>query len=125
MAQFETIEIIKKLTKKLNKDDRTVLRQKTYRIDGKEIGKGPNEAYNKEKRDFKKKPRKGAEAAQHQKWKGVCGEATVIIHDENHPRYAELYERWKVQVEGMPDAATCGKRIMQFPNFVRSVLSHE
>ena len=125
MAQFETIEIIKKLTKKLNKDDRTVLRQKEYRIGEKVICKGPKEAYNKEKRDFKKKPRKGAEAVQHAKWTDVCCVATMIIHDENHPRYKELYERWEAQVEGMPDAATDGKRILQFPNFVRSVLSHE
>jgi len=125
MAQFETIDAIEKLTGKLSRNDRTVMRQKKYSINGKTVGLGPKEAYNKEKRDFKRKPRRGDEAMLHERWTEVCRQATAIIHDENHPRYQELYERWVAQIEGKTDALLGKKRILQFPNFVRSVLIHE
>lgn len=124
MAQFETIDAIEKLTGKLSRKDCTVMRQKKYSINGKVVGFGPKEAYNKEKRDFKRKPRRGAEAVQHDRWTETCRKATAIIHDENHPRYKELHERWGAQIDGKPDAVL-GKKILQFGNFVRSVLSHE
>ena len=125
MAQFETIDVIEKLTGKLSRKDRTVMRQKKFYINGKIIGMGPKEAYNKEKRDFRRKPRRGAEAAQNERWTAVCREATIIIHNERHARHKELHDRWEAQISGKPDVVLGKKRILQFPNFVRSVLSHE
>ena len=125
MAQFETIDAIEKLTGKMSRTDRTVMRQKKYKINGKIVGMGPKEAFNKEKRDFRRKPKKGAEAAQNERWTAVCHEAKTIIGNEHHARYKELHDRWEAQISGKPDAALGKKRILQFPNFVRSVLSHE
>lgn len=68
MAQFETIDAIEKLTGKMSRTDCTVMRQKKFKINGKIVGLGPKEAFNKEKRDFRRKPRRGAEAAQNERW---------------------------------------------------------
>ena len=99
--------------------------EKKYKINGKIVGMGPKEAFNKEKRDFRRKPKKGAEAAQNERWTAVCHEAKTIIGNEHHARYKELHDRWEAQISGKTDAALGKKRILQFPNFVRSVLSHE
>lgn len=126
MARFTTTAVLDDLTGKLSRTDRIVMRQKKYRLpSGKIVKCGPKEAFARDTRDYKRSPRTAAEEVQNNKWKAVCQEASRIIHDEGHPRYAELYERWLSQAKGHADPVT-GKRIIaQFGNFVRSVLIHE
>ncbi len=126
MAIFTTAAGIEELTGKLNKKDRIVMRQKTFRLpDGKIIKRGPKEAFARDRRDYKHSPRTAAEEVQNSKWKEVCQEASRIIHDTGHPRYAELYERWLNQANGYADPIT-GKRIIaQFGNYVRVILLRE
>ena len=126
MAIFTTAAGIEDLTGKFNKQDRIVMRQKTFRLpNGKIIKRGPKEAFARDKRDYKHSPRTAAEEIQNSKWQAVCQEASRIIHDAGHPRYAELQERWIRQANGHRDPVT-GKRIIPlFGNFVRAVLSHE
>lgn len=126
MAIFTTAAGIEELTGKLNKKDRIVMRQKTFRLpDGKIIKRGPKEAFARDRRDYKHSPRTAAEEVQNSKWKEVCQEASRIIHDSGHPRYAKLYERWLNQANGHADPIT-GKRIIaQFGNYVRVILLRE
>ena len=107
MAIFTTAPGIDDLTGKLSKRDRIVMRQKEFRLpNGKIIKYGPKEAFARDKRDYKRSPRTPAEEVQNSKWQAVCQEASRIIHDEDHPRYAELYERWINQANGKPDPVT-------------------
>ena len=81
-------------------------------------------------RDYKRSPRTEAEKAQAQLWQEVCRDASVIIKDKNHPRYAELRARWNAQFKGGADAelnAGKDKRVIygMFPVFVRMVLLTE
>lgn len=126
MAIFTTAPGIDDLTGKFSRTDRIVMRQKKFHLpNGKIIKCGPKEAFARDKRDYKRSPRTAAEQVQRDKWQAVCQEATRIIHDETHPRYAELYERWLRQANGHRDPVT-GKRIIaQFGNFVRAVLNKE
>ena len=126
MAIFTTAPGIDDLTGKLSRTDRIVMRQKKFRLpNGKVIKRGPKEAFARDKRDYKRSPRTAAEQVQRDKWQAVCQEATRIIHNAEHPRYAELYERWLRQANGHADPVT-GKRIIpQFGNFVRAVLNKE
>ena len=126
MAIFTTAPGIDDLTGKFSRTDRIVMRQKKFRLpNGKIIKCGPKEAFARDKRDYRRSPRTEGEQIQRDKWQAVCQEATRIIHDKAHPRYAELYERWLRQANGHGDPVT-GKRIIaQFGNFVRSVLNRE
>ena len=82
------------------------------------VGHGPNEFYTQNRRNYKKHPRTAGEQNQLSKWTVACRLATVIIHDKLHPRYMELYHRWREHVQSTD-------KPMQFPNFVRHVLSKE
>ena len=126
MAIFTTAPGIDDLTGKFNKSDRIVMRQKTFRLpNGTIIKRGPKEAFARDTRDYKHSPRTPAEEVQNAKWQAACQEASRIIHDTGHLRYAELHERWLRQAEGHADPVT-GKRIIaQFGNFVRAVLMGE
>ena len=126
MAIFTTAPGIDDLTGKFSKRDRIVMRQKKFHLpDGTIIKCGPKEAFERHKRNYKRSPRTAAEEVQNNKWKAVCQEASRIVHDVNHPRYDELYERWIRQAKGHSDPVT-GKRIIgQFGNFVRAVLIKE
>lgn len=116
MAQFETIEELVKWTGKIKKSEKIVARQKTYRYpDGRIFGLGPKEMYAKERRDYKRHPRKGAELQQAEKWRAACRLAMEISKNPQHPRYEELYNSWLAQLGGQ-------KAICQFGNYVRSVL---
>lgn len=107
------------------------MRIKSYRDDtGKIVKMGPQEYYRKEKRDFKRHPRSAAEEAQRLIWQEVCREASAIIKDKNHPRYAELRARWNAQFKGGCDAFLNEGRTEKvvygmFPVFVRMVLLKE
>lgn len=126
MAQFETSAGIERITGKLSKKERLTTRQKRWRYpDGRIFGYGPMEVYSQDKRDFKRHPRSASEEAQHEKWVRVCQEASLITKDPLHPRYAELQSRYAAQLAGSADPVVGKKRICQFGNFVRAVLSHE
>jgi hypothetical protein len=108
-----------------------VMRIKSYRDDsGHIIMMGPQEFYRLRKRDYKYSPRSAAEEAQRQVWQAVCREASTIIKDKNHPRYAELRARWNAQFKGGCDAFLNEGRTEKviygmFPVFVRMVLLKE
>ena len=126
MAQAELSVGIDLLRGKLKRDSEVVTRLKEYRADdGTLIKYGPQEIYFKEKRDYKRHPRRGAEAAQAAKWQEACRGASVIIKDKAHPRYGELRARWNAQLKGKPDSLLDPKRVTMFPNFVRVILLRE
>lgn len=126
MARFTTEAGIDDLTGKFSKHSRLVMRQKEWHYpDGRVFGNGPKEVYSQEKRDYKKNPRTPAEQVQYEKWKAVCQEASRIEKDANHPRYEEMVARHMAQLKGKPDPVLGKKRICQFGNFVRAVLSNE
>ena len=126
MAQFTTAAGIEDVTGKFNKKDRIMMRKKKFRYpDGKIFAYGPKEAFARDKRDYKRSPRTPAEEVQHARWTALCQEASRIEHDPNHPRYQEMVERHMAQLKGQPDPVLGKKRICQFGNFIRSVLSHE
>ena len=120
MAHLTTSDGINLLTgalKKHKKDKCSVTRVKPIidPITGEKVGHGPNELYIKEPRDYNLHPRTAGETRQLSKWTIACREASVILHDKSHPRYMELYHRWRAQLASPTP-------IKQFPNFVRHVL---
>ena len=112
-------------------DSSMVMRIKSYRDDsGRIIAMGPQEFYRLRKRDYKRSPRSAAEERQAGIWQAVCREASAIVKDKNHPRYAELRERWNAQFKGGCDAFLNEGRVKKvvygmFPVFVRMVLLKE
>ena len=119
MAQFETIDEITKWTGKSSRSGRYVARQKVYKHpDGRVIGLGPKEMYEKERRDYKRHPRTGAEQQQAGRWQAACQLAMEIRNNPEHPRYAALHDAWLAQLDS-------NKPIRQFENYLRSILSKE
>ena len=91
---------------------------------------GPQEVFKRRTRDYDRSPRTEAELAQARIWSEVCREASVIIKDKNHPRYAELRARWNAQFQGGADEMLNegrSKKVVygMFPVFVRMVLLKE
>jgi len=91
---------------------------------------GPQEVFKRRKRDYDRSPRTEAEEAQASLWREVCRDASTIIKDKNHPRYAELRDRWNAQFNGGCDAFLNEGRTKKvvygmFPVFVRMVLMKE
>lgn len=107
------------------------MRQKKFKDDkGRVIKKGPQEYYKKRQRDYKMQPRTEREEAQRLVWQAACREASKIVKDKSHPRYAELRERWNAQFDGGCDAMLNeGRKVKvvygMFPVFVRMVLLKE
>lgn len=124
MAHLHTSDGLHSLTGALSKKNDTphlsVARQKHFKdpFTGEEVAVGPNELYLQERRDFNKYPLTPAEQAQRTKWREACRAASTIIRDKSHPRYMELYRRWRAQL-------TSDTHCKQFPNFVRAVLVNE
>ncbi len=87
-------------------------------LTGEVLRVGKNEYFRQEPRDYKSHPLTPAEKVQNEKWRSACKQASVIVKDKSHPRYMELYNRWRAQLH---DAHA----IIQFPNFVRVVLQRE
>ena len=114
-----------------NPNSHMVMRVKSYRDDeGHIVAMGPQEFYRLRKRDYKYRPRTAAEEAQAGIWREVCREASAIIKNTSHPRYAELRARWNAQFKGGCDAFLNEERIEKvvygmFPVFVRMVLLKE
>ena len=98
----------------------TVTRRKKVKdpLTGEVVGFGPKEIYAQERRDYKEKPLTQGETKQRGKWSQACREAPLICRDKNHPRFMEMYERWRAQLSS-------NEPCKQFPNFVRAVLASE
>ena len=131
MARARLSPGIESLRGKLAKKSGMQMRIKRYKDDnGRVIGYGPQEFFRRESRDYKRSPRTAAEEAQANIWKEVCREASTIIRDPEHPRYAELRKRWNAQFKGRGDAFLNEGRTEKvvygmFPVFVRMVLLKE
>ena len=104
----------------LFRDHITVTKKKHFHdpLTGEEIGTGPNEIFIQKKRDYSEHPLTPAEARQRGNWSQACRDAQVIVRDKSHPRFMELYLRWKAQLSD-PEP------YKQFPAFVRTVLVQE
>ena len=98
----------------------TVTKKKRFRdpLTGEVVATGPNEFFLQNKRDYDKHPLTPGERKQRGNWKQACRDAQVILHDRSHPRFMELYHRWREHLKG-PEPHK------QFPPFVRSVLLSE
>ena len=131
MAVAELSAGIDSLRGKLSKKSDLQMRYKKYRDDrGHVVGVGPQEFFSRQSRDYKRCPRTAAEAAQAQIWREVCGEASAIVKDKNHARYAELRARWNAQFKEKPDAflneGLAEKKVYgMFPVFLRRVMMKE
>ena len=88
----------------------TVTRRKKVKdpLTGEVVGMGAKEIYAQERR----------ETVQRSRWREACREAPLICRDKNHPRFMEMYERWRAQLSS-------SEPCKQFPNFVRAVLASE
>ena len=106
--------------KKQGVDHMTVTRVKPVKdpITGEVVGHGPKEIYVQDRRDYDAHPMTEGETKQRGKWTEACQLASIIIHDKCHPRYMEFYNLWREHVK-------ISETPMQFPNFVRHVLSKE
>jgi|GEM_PF-1588414 len=125
MAQFKTESGIASMAGKFSKKTRLTMRQKTWHYpDGRVFSRGPKEMYEQSKRDYRLKPLTEAEEVQRRRWTAVCREASKLLNDPSHPRYAEMVSRHRTQLMSEKDAVL-NKRICQFGNFVRAVLMRE
>ena len=126
MAKFTISDGIESITGALKKTTEqgvnhiTVTKKKHFHdpITGEETGTGPNELFIQDKRDYAKHPLTQGEIKQRGNWAQACRDAQVILHDKSHPRFMELYQRWREHLQG-PEPHK------QFPPFVRIVLLSE
>ena len=131
MARAELSPGIESLSGKLAGWSGMQTRFKQWKDDtGHVIKVGPQEIFKRRTRDYERSPRTEAELAQAQIWSEVCREASTIVKDKNHPRYAELRARWNAQFNGGADemlneGASKKKIYGMFPVFVRMVLLKE
>ena len=98
----------------------TVTRRKKVKdpLTGEVVGFGPKEIFSQNHCDYKENPLTQGETKQRGKWSQACREAPLICRDKNHPRFMEMYERWRAQLSS-------NEPCQQFPNFVRAVLVSE
>lgn len=131
MARAELSPGIESLRGKLAKKSGMQMRFKRFKDDtGHVIRVGPQEFFHRDTRDYKRSPRTAAEQTQAEIWKEVCSEASAIIKNKEHTRYAELRARWNAQFKGGGDAFLNEGRTEKvvygmFPVFVRMVLLKE
>ena len=131
MAQAELSPGIESLRGKLAGYSKFQARFKQWKDDrGRVIKVGPQEIFKRRSRDYQRSPRSEAEQAQARIWREVCREASTIIKDKSHPRYAELRERWNSQFRGGGDPfLNKGEEKVKiygmFPVFVRMVVLKE
>ena len=124
MAHYVPAEEFKELTGALSKRKEEkklcVTRIKSVKdpLTGEVVGRGKKEIYVQYRRDYKYNPMTEGEQKQRNKWKEACRLAAVIIHDKNHPRYMELYQRWREHLNS-------GEPAKQFKNFICGVLAQE
>jgi hypothetical protein len=98
----------------------TVTRRKKVKdpLTGEVVGFGPKEIFSQNHRDYKENPLTQGETVQRSRWREACREAPLICRDKNHPRFMEMYKRWRAQLSS-------NEPCQQFPNFVRTVLANE
>ena len=131
MAVAELSPGLESLRGKLARKSGMQMRIKYWKDDsGRVIKCGPQEYFKRNSRDYKRSPRTAAEEAQAGIWREVCREASTIVKDKEHPRYAELRARWNAQFNGGCDAFLNEGRTEKviygmFPVFVRMVLLKE
>ena len=131
MARAELSPGIDSLRGKLAGWSSVQARFKRWKDDsGRVIKVGPQEFFKRRSRDYDRSPRTEAELAQARLWSEVCREASTIVKDKNHPRYAELRARWNAQFNGGADEMLNEGREKKvvyglFPVFVRMVLLKE
>ena len=126
MALYNPAAGIKDITGALSKKKEqgvnrmTITRVKSVKdpLTGEIVGRGPKEMYFMTRRDYLKHPMTEGENMQRTKWREACRLTSEILHNKSHPRYMELYQLWRAHLQ-TTDAP------MQFPNFVRTVLSKE
>ena len=124
MAHYEPAAGLGDLTGALSKKKEnvrlTTTRRKHFKdpITGETVGLGPKEIYIQERRDYRRNPLSDNEKQSRADWSVACRDAPAIIRDRSHPRYMELYKRWRAQLHSP-------QPIKQFPNFVRHVLRKE
>ena len=124
MAHYEATAGLEYFTGALSKKKENIRLTTTRRkhikdpLTGETVGLGPKEIYFQNRRDFDEHPYTNNEKRAHADWSVTCREAPAIINNKSHPRYMELYHRWRAQLSSP-------KAILQFPNFVRHVLSRE
>ena len=106
---------------KLSKQKEVTTRIKAFRdpVTNQVIKYGPQEYFCRAKRSYKLSPRTEAEQAQHDRWQAACRLSSEIRKNPDHPRYAELYQRWRNQLQGTPDAAFLNgpKKAKIYPRF--------
>lgn len=131
MARAELSPGIESIRGKLAGKSGMQMRIKRWKDDSGYVVKiGPQEYFRRNSRDYKYSPRTEAEERQAGIWREVCREASAIVKDKNHPRYAELRARWNAQFNGGCDAFLNEGRTQKvvygmFPVFVRMVLLKE
>lgn len=131
MARAELSPGIESIRGKLAGKSGMQMRIKHWKDDSGHVVKvGPQEYFRRNSRDYKYSPRTEAEERQAGIWREVCREASAIVKDKNHPRYAELRARWNAQFNGGCDAFLNEGRTQKvvygmFPVFVRMVLLKE
>ena len=92
--------------------------KRKYKMTGEVVGRGEKEIYAQYRRDYKEHPMTEGEKKQRNKWADACRLAGVIVRDKNHPRYMEMYERWREHLKS-------GEPAKQFKNFICGVLASE
>ena len=117
-AEFK--ELTGALSKKKEQQRLCITRIKSIRdpLTGEVVGRGKKEIFAQERRDYDEAPLTPAEQKQRAKWREACREASVIVKDKSHPRYMELYQRWREQLDG-------DEPMKMFANFVRATLVQE
>lgn len=108
------------LSKRKDADRLSIMRRKSVKdpLTGEEVGLGPKEIYLQHRRDYKGHPMTAGETHQRGKWTEACRLASMILKDKNHPRYMEMYHRWREHVR-------TAETPMQFPNFIRTMIVRE
>ena len=98
----------------------TVTRRKSIKdpLTGETVGMGPKEIYYQDRRDYDEHPLTVNEKKNRGDWSKACKDALVILRDKTHPRYMELYNRWRAQLTD-PDP------YLQFQGFVKAVMYGE
>jgi hypothetical protein len=98
----------------------TITRRKPIKdpLTGEVVGWGPKEIYVQDRRDYDEHPLTENEKKNRGDWKKACRDALPILRDKNHPRFMELYHRWRAQLSD-PEP------YKQFHGFVRAVMMHE
>ena len=97
---IETITGALKKTTEQGVDHITVTKKKHFRdpLTGEVVATGPNELFLQNKRDYGEHPLTEGETKQRGIWQEACREAQLIYRDKSHPRFMELYHRWRAQL---------------------------